>query len=77
MPGGNNFSARFSRGLIRWRESNGMTAAQVCEKYGIDQSDLRTAESAVSEHLTGTYIDTICRAIGVKDFDILILGENE
>lgn len=77
LPSGSDFCERFARGLIRWRAQKGLSKKQAIERYHINRSAWYRVEQAVSNGLTATHIDTICRAIGVKDTDILTLGERE
>jgi hypothetical protein len=75
LPEGRRWVARFARGLILWRITNGLGIDDAAKKYGIDRSAWYRVERAVSNGITASHVDEICEAIGVDIVELLKLGK--
>jgi hypothetical protein len=75
MPVGNGFAMLAARGLIRWRESKGLSVVEATAKYGYGNDMWFKFERGTHPSLTGKNIDQLCEAIGIDVMELLKLGK--
>lgn len=77
LPEGQRWWAKYARGLIRWRISNGVSRKELAKRVGISENTVGRIESAQSAGLTGINMQKIEDSIGFSPEQGLELGKPE